>query len=237
MSYRRYGDLPKLSESEDILTGTGSHGNAFYDEDRSMIEKKHLSHGSSQFSGSNPDIHYPSAENVESQTIISPVDEDTSSNSSYSEYSSVSPDYTLLLNDADNNSSVTISGEHSDAITEISTQELKPEDINVSKDTFNVTQPYSLENWTNYENSEEIAIDTGTSVAGGVFNFFIVVIICATILIAFLMWRRRRNQRDDEIPVFSRTSIEHGNPTFSDTESNTEANLQRDSHSNYKSFE
>ncbi|XP_066975629.1 uncharacterized protein [Macrobrachium rosenbergii] len=115
---------------------------------------------------------------------------------------------------------------------------------------FNETGPEVTTNSSNYIGSINASSGITTSkenatvaTAGGAegssssswsaFKIFLIIGLLGVTVMGFLYWRRQR-RRDDEIPVFSRTShSDYLNPSFSDDDSNF---ASRGTSHNYKSF-
>lgn len=91
-------------------------------------------------------------------------------------------------------------------------------------------------NSTSYsaESSED---EMPSSVAMEVVIFFVVISTLVVLIFLFICWRRRRRRSEDEVPVFSRASTEHGNPTFERDQTDMEIAMNSDKPTNYKSFE
>ncbi|XP_064117202.1 dentin sialophosphoprotein-like isoform X2 [Macrobrachium nipponense] len=88
-------------------------------------------------------------------------------------------------------------------------------------------------------NKENVTIATAGGAEGSsssswsVFKIFLIIGLLGVTVMGFLYWRRQR-RRDDEVPVFSRTSqADYLNPSFSDDDSNF---ASRGTSHNYKSF-
>ncbi|KAK7066540.1 hypothetical protein SK128_020041 [Halocaridina rubra] len=76
--------------------------------------------------------------------------------------------------------------------------------------------------------------DSSGSTSWGAIKVFLVIGLLGLVILGFLYWRRQR-RRDDEIPVFTRSShADYRNPTFTDDEENF---ASRGTTHNYKSFD
>lgn len=111
---------------------------------------------------------------------------------------------------------------------------------------FNATStPLIMTNSTSPSGTNNTSSGNGTSLGGSIgeddgsstwsaFKVFLIICLLGVAVLGFLYWRRQK-RRDDEIPVFSRsTHSDYHNPTFTDDDANF---ASRGTGNNYKSFE